>query len=274
MMNFSPILAQATNKAAEVAADKAEEVAEVAEVAEQIVEATEPGVFSELIHSGALGFLLEGGLFMWPIMILGILALAVIIERWRSLKMLNADSSEMRNQVIDLLTNDKVEEALTYTDSKRGPVAAILSNGLRKYVVLRRLNYDPARIEEQVVKSMENYGVHIVAALERHLPVLAITSSVAPMLGFLGTVQGMIVSFKNIVETMGEVNIVEAAASGIQVALLTTCFGLIIGIPAFMAFNYFSSVINGFVLEVEETAQELMEVVTLQVTLEQRTHEV
>ncbi len=274
MMNFSPILAQATNKAAEVAADKAEEVAEVAEVAEQIVEATEPGVFSELIHSGALGFLLEGGLFMWPILILGILALAVIIERWRSLKMLNADSSEMRNQVIDLLTNDKVEEALTYTDSKRGPVAAILSNGLRKYVVLRRLNYDPARIEEQVVKSMENYGVHIVAALERHLPVLAITSSVAPMLGFLGTVQGMIVSFKNIVETMGEVNIVEAAASGIQVALLTTCFGLIIGIPAFMAFNYFSSVINGFVLEVEETAQELMEVVTLQVTLEQRTHEV
>jgi biopolymer transport protein ExbB len=94
------------------------------------------------------------------------------------------------------------------------------------------------------------------------------------MLGFLGTVQGMIVSFRNIVETMGEVNIVEAAASGIQVALLTTCFGLIIGIPAFIAFNYFSSVINGFVLEVEETAQELMEVVTLQVTLEQQAHEV
>jgi biopolymer transport protein ExbB len=52
------------------------------------------------------------------------------------------------------------------------------------------------------------------------------------------------------------------------VALLTTCFGLIIGIPAFIAYNYFSSVINGFVLEVEETATELMEVVTLQVTLE------
>ncbi|MFT5126255.1 MAG: biopolymer transport protein ExbB [Kiritimatiellia bacterium] len=269
-MNVIPILAQATNKAAEVAADKTEELKTAAT---QLDAAAEPGFFYELIHSGALGFLIEGGLFMWPILLLGILALAVIIERWRSLKMLNADSSEMRNMVIDLLTNDKVEEALTYTDSKRGPVAAILSNGLRKYVVLRRLNYDPARIEEQVVKSMENYGVHIVAALERHLPVLAITSSVAPMLGFLGTVQGMIVSFKNIVDTMGEVNIVEAAASGIQVALLTTCFGLIIGIPAFMAFNYFSSVINGFVLEVEETAQELMEVVTLQITLEQQTHE-
>ncbi|MEM7394409.1 MAG: MotA/TolQ/ExbB proton channel family protein, partial [Verrucomicrobiota bacterium] len=96
---------------------------------------------------------------------------------------------------------------------------------------------------------------------------------VAPMLGFLGTVQGMIVAFGNIVETMGEINIVEAAASGIQVALLTTCFGLIIGIPAFMAFNYFTGVINNYVLQVEESAVELMEAVTLQLTLKEQTVE-
>ena len=134
---------------------------------------------------------------------------------------------------------------------------------------MSRLNYDPARLEEQVVKSMESYGVHIVAALERHLPVLAIVSSVAPMLGFLGTVQGMIVAFHNIVEMdkTGGGNIIQAAAAGIEVALLTTCFGLMVGIPAFMAVNYFSSVINNFVLEVEESAAELMESVTLQLTL-------
>ena len=68
---------------------------------------------------------------------------------------------------------------------------------------------------------------------------------------------------------MGEVNIVEAAAGGIQVALLTTCFGLIVGIPAFLGFNYFSSIINRFVLEVESTATELVEIVTLQLTLAQ-----
>ena len=62
-------------------------------------------------------------------------------------------------------------------------------------------------------------------------------------------------------------NIIQAAAAGIEVALLTTCFGLIVGIPAFMAFNYFSSVINNFVLEVEESAAQLMEAVTLQLTL-------
>jgi len=230
---------------------------------------------SDILDSGAIGLLLEGGLFMWPILIMAIVALAVIIERWRSLKMLNSNTEALRKAVLDDLTNERVEEALARCDQERGPVAAVLANGLRKYMVLKRLNYDPARLEEQVVKSMESYGVHIVAALERHLPVLAIVSSVAPMLGFLGTVQGMIVAFHNIVEMdkTGGGNIIQAAASGIEVALLTTCFGLIVGIPAFMAFNYFSSVINSFVLEVEESAAELMEAVTLQLTLNQADRE-
>ena len=232
---------------------------------------SEPSAIADFFDSGAIGLLIDGGFFMWPILIMAILALAVIIERWRSLKMLDTDVESLRQAVLEDLTNDRIEDALARCDKERGPVAAVLSNGLRKYLVLSRLNYDPARLEEQVVKSMESYGVHIVAALERHLPVLAIVSSVAPMLGFLGTVQGMIVAFHNIVEMdkSGGGNIIQAAAAGIEVALLTTCFGLIVGIPAFMAFNYFSSVINGFVLDVEESAAELMEAVTLQLTLNQ-----
>jgi len=230
---------------------------------------SEPSAIADFLDSGAIGLLIDGGFFMWPILIMAIMALAVIIERWRSLKMLDTDNESLRRAVLDDLTNDRIEDALARCDKERGPVAAVLANGLRKYLVLSRLNYDPARLEEQVVKSMESYGVHIVAALERHLPILAIVSSVAPMLGFLGTVQGMIVAFHNIVEMdkSGGGNIIQAAAAGIEVALLTTCFGLIVGIPAFMAFNYFSSVINGFVLEVEESAAELMEAVTLQLTL-------
>ncbi|MEZ5300773.1 MAG: MotA/TolQ/ExbB proton channel family protein [Verrucomicrobiales bacterium] len=222
---------------------------------------------SELLHSGALGFLLDGGIFMWPILILGVLAAAVVIERYRSLKMLGAEPEGLRRKVGDLLAADRPEEAAELCDQERGPVAAVLANGLRKFIVLRRLGYDPARIEEQVVKSMESYGVHVVAALERHLPLLATVSSVAPMLGFLGTVPGMILSFRDIVDTMGQVNIVEAAASGIQTALLTTCFGLIVGIPAYLAYNYFTSVINSFILEVESGAAELIETVTLQMAL-------
>ncbi len=214
--------------------------------------------------SGALGLLLNGGLFMWPILIMGILAVGVIIERYRSLKMLNVDDDEVRAQVQQLLFDDNVSEALELCDQQSGPVPAVLSAGLRKYYVLRKLNYDVARTEEQVVKAMDDYSVHIVAGLERHLPVLATVSSAAPMLGFLGTVQGMIVAFQNIVDQMGETNIVEAAAAGIQVSLLTTCFGLIVGIPAFVGFNYFTSVINQFVLQVEQSATELIENVTIQ----------
>ena len=115
---------------------------------------------------------------------------------------------------------------------------------------------------------MEYYGVNIVAALERHLPILATIASVAPMLGFLGTVQGMIVAFGDIEANIGQQNIVQAAASGIRVALLTTAFGLIVGISAYMAFNYFTGLINDFVLQVESSAAELIEVVSLRLTLD------
>jgi biopolymer transport protein ExbB len=219
-------------------------------------------------ESGALKFLHEGGPFMWPLLALLIMAIAVIIERYRSLKLLETDAGTLREEVIELLSEDKVEESLKLCDSARGPVPAILSNGLRKYLVLRRLSYDQAQMEQQVVKSMENYGVNIVAALERHLPILATIASVAPMLGFLGTVQGMIVAFGDIEANIGQQNIVQAAASGIRVALLTTAFGLIVGIPAYMAFNYFTGLINDFVLQVESSAAELIEVVSLRLTLD------
>ncbi len=220
------------------------------------------------LESGALNYMIDGGIFMWPILALMILGIAVIIERYRSLKLLETDAGALREQVIALLSEDKVEESLELCDAARGPVPAILSNGLRKYLVLRRLNYDPAQMEQQVIKSMENYGVNIVAALERHLPLLATIASVAPMLGFLGTVQGMIVAFGDIEANIGKQNIVQAAASGIGVALLTTAFGLIVGIPAYMAFNYFTGIINDFILQVESSAAELIEVVTLRLTLE------
>ncbi|MFM9118112.1 MAG: MotA/TolQ/ExbB proton channel family protein, partial [Planctomycetota bacterium] len=224
-------------------------------------------LLGKMMSSGALGYMIEGGFFMWPILLLGILAAGVMIERFRSLKMLATDTTALRTKVQSLLQEDKVEEAMKLCDSEQGPVPAVLSAGLRQYLILRRLDYDPAKIEEQVVKGIDDNSVHIVAALERHLPILATVSSVAPMLGFLGTVQGMVVSFDDIVRQMGKTNIVESAAAGIKVSLLTTVLGLVVGSPAFMAFYDFTSVINRFVLDVEESASELIESVTLQLAL-------
>ena len=130
-------------------------------------------VLDDIFSSGAMGLLIEGGIFMWPILILGILATGVIIERCRSLMMLSTDFSALRRQVAELLQSDRAEEALRLCDTQQGPVPAVLGAGVRQFLVLRQLNYDPGRIEDSVVKAMEDYSVHVVAALERHLPILA-----------------------------------------------------------------------------------------------------
>ncbi len=248
---------------------------DAAEAAEDSAELPPSGldwrqVADDILNSGAMGEMIRGGFFMWPILALGIMAAGVILERWRSLKMVATDTAPLRNDVMELLQTDRVEEALQKCDALQGPVPAVLAVGLRKYLVLRRLNYDPGQVSDHVVRAMDDYSVHIVAALERHLPILATVASAAPMLGFLGTVQGMVVSFREIVQRMGETNIVEAAARGINIALLTTVFGLIVGIPAYIAYNYFTSVINRYVLQVEESATELIETVTLKMALEPR----
>jgi biopolymer transport protein ExbB len=224
-----------------------------------------PSFLEDLLNSGAMKFMLEGGIFMWPILLCAIMAAAVISERWRSLKMLATDNEGLKRRVVELLQADKGEEALETCIKEPGPVSAVLAAGLKQYVLLRRLDADPATTKAEVDKAMEDYGVHIVAALERHLPILATVASVAPMIGFLGTVQGMVISFKDIVVGVDQgKNIVKEAAAGINIALLTTVFGLMVAIPAFTAYNYFTSVINRYVLEVEETASELLEAVTLQ----------
>jgi biopolymer transport protein ExbB len=269
--------AEPAGDAAGTAATSTENNLADAEPAEASEDEADAGIgfwdkLEEISNSGALGLMRRGGIFMVPILMLGIIALGVIIERYRSLKMLQTDSTALRAEVRDLLQQDRVEEALARCETEQGPVAAVLGTGLRKYLVLKRLGYDTARIEEQVVKAMDDYGIHIVAALEKHMPVLATVANAAPTLGFLGTVAGMVVSFDNIVaeRQAGQGDVLTAAAGGISVALLTTAFGLIVGMPAFIAFNYYNGVINRFTLEVEESATELIESVTLQETLAQR----
>ena len=110
--------------------------------------------------------------------------------------------------------------------------------------------------------------VLVKRAMRPHVSAVAGATAGVGIGGFLGTVQGMIVAFGDIEANIGQQNIVQAAASGIRVALLTTAFGLIVGIPAYMAFNYFTGLINDFVLQVESSAAELIEVVSLRLTLD------
>jgi biopolymer transport protein ExbB len=225
--------------------------------------AATPSAPHDFLHSGAMGYMLDGGVFMWPILFMAILGTAVVIERFRSLWMIAVDSHSLRTNVLNLLHDDRIEEAIALCARSRGPVPAILAVGLHRYDLLRRLNYDPARIEEQVVKAMDDYGVHVTAALEKNLGVLSTVATVAPMVGSLGTVVGMVVLFQDVVDTFGMKNIILAAAAGIKLKLIVTVWGLMVGIPAYIFFNYFTSVVNRYILEAEETASHLIEALTL-----------
>lgn len=206
----------------------------------------------------------------WIILLMGILAFGVVLERYRILLMLPTDDKQLRGKVLDLLRADRVEDALELCYRTQGPIAAILAAGIRKFALLKRLDYDPARMEEQVVKAMDDYSVHIFAALERHLPILGTISSVAPMIGSVGTIAGMMVLFDGILKKIGQVSLIEAASGGIKGKLVTTLVGLVVGIFAYVAYNYFTGVINRYVLNIEESATELIEGVTMNLAQQQK----
>lgn len=213
--------------------------------------------------SGALGYMFAGGVFMWPILILAVVGVGVVIDRFRSLRLIGGDGRELRANVLQLLQQDRVEDAIALCNQSRGPIPAVLAVGIHRYEVLRRLNVEPARIEEQVVKAMDDYGPHVAAALERNMWVLAMVATVAPMVGSLGTVVGMVAMFDGIVNTYGTKDIILAAAEGIKIKLIVTVWGLMVGIPAYMFHNYFSATVNDYILEAEETASKLIEALTL-----------
>lgn len=219
---------------------------------------------NEWWRAGAMGYMIAGGPFMWPILLLAVIAGGVVIERFRALRLIAIDAEALRRQVLDLLHQDKVEEAVALCSRSHGPVPAILAVGIHRYKLLRKLNYDPTKIEEQVVKAMEDYSSHITAALEKNLSILSTVGTVAPMLGSLGTVIGMVLMFEGIATMKADQNIIQVAAAGIQLKLIVTVWGLMVGIPAYMFFNYFSSVVNTHILEAEETATELVEALILQ----------
>ena len=146
-----------------------------------------------------------------------------------------------------MLVNRNVKEAIKVCEQYRGPVASVVKAGL--------LRYGHAR--EDIEKTIENAALYELDRLEKRIGVLATTANVAPMLGFLGTVSGMIKSFATLAE-QGLTN-PAAVAVGISEALITTATGLIIAIPAQLAYNWFTTKITRFVRDIETATNMLME---------------
>ena len=193
-------------------------------------------------------FLKIGGLVMWILAIMSVIALAFIIERaialWRAKINVNEFLAKIRKA---LIVNHSVRDAIKVCEQYRGPVASIMKAGLLKY----------GQPKEDIEKTIENAALYEMGRLERGLVVLATIANVAPLLGFLGTVTGMIRSF-DALAAAGMTN-PSLVASGIKEALYTTAGGLFVAIPVQIAYNYFMSRINRFVRDIETAANMLLE---------------
>ena len=189
----------------------------------------------------------DTGFMRWPLAGCLILGILVIIAKMISLQIKAAKTRSILKDVDELLTQQQIREALELTRDTDAPAANILYAGLER----------SEEGTDRVMKAIENQGLIEMSKLESWLVVLATLSTIAPLLGFLGTVIGMIIAFQSI-EAAGEVE-ATLVAGGIKVALLTTAAGLAIAIPVSIGHNYFVSFIDSLVIDMEESAQKMVD---------------
>ena len=193
-------------------------------------------------------YMQKGGPVMWPILLFSILGFAILIERFFALRKAVINVNEFLAKVRkSLLVNRSLRDAVKVCEQYQGPVASVTKAGLLKY----------GRSKADIEKTIENAASFELARLERGLPFLATCANIEPLLGFLGTVTGMIHSFDALAK--GGLSNPGAVAAGIAEALITTAAGLIVALPMLLAFNYFTTRINKFMRDIEAAAYMLVD---------------
>jgi len=208
-----------------------------------------------------LEFILNASIVMYPLLLCSVTAVAVILDRWRVFRLAAQSTGDVREQVMDLLYEGKINEAVTMCESSRGPVAAILLVGLNRFRQLLLLGRSVSEIEAHVTKAMDDYVPHVIAPLERRIGVLSMIATVAPLLGMAGTVTGMIRSFVGVSQSGLEGNLV---AAGVAEALINTATGLFIAIPAAVFYHVFTKKLDHYMLEISKTGTSLIDYITIE----------
>src|SRR5690625_1580124 len=191
--------------------------------------------------------LMEGGILMIPLAVLSVVAIFVIAERWRSLNNSRIEVDGFLRTVEGMLKDGDRQRALTYCDSIDKPLARILKAGIRRL----------GRSIQEIENVISNAGKKEIFLLEKRMNWLATIAGVAPLIGFTGTVTGMIRAFMDLQSLEGNVN-PSVLAGGIWEALITTAVGLIIGIVAYALYNFLLSKINRMVFELENASTDFL----------------
>ena len=253
MLNFGSVAlvnAQDAPEAAEAPVEQVEEAqAEpAAPVAEEVVEA--PAQEEVGIHQVLKQKFIEGGAgFMGLTLLTLIFGLALCIERIIYLALSKTNTKKLLAEVEDALNNGGIEAAKDVCRNTRGPVASIFYQGL--------LHYDEG--VDVVERTVSSYGGVQLGLLEKNLSWITLFIAIAPSLGFLGTIIGMIQAFDKI-QQVGDIS-ATVVAGGIKVALLTTLLGLVIAVVLQLFYNYILSLVEGLVNEMEDSSISLLDLV-------------
>jgi len=196
-----------------------------------------------------LDLTMKGGIMIIPIVVLLIIAVYIFIERYMVIKRSAQIDDNFMNKIRDLVINGNIEGARSLCLSKDSPIARMIEKGISRIG-------NPLK---DITTSIENVANLEVFKLEKKLATLATVAGAAPMIGFLGTVTGMIKAFYELSQAGSNI-VPEQLAGGIYEAMITTAAGLIVGIPAYFGYNILTTMIKKVVFKMEATTVEFIDV--------------
>ena len=199
----------------------------------------------EEVKKTIFDYLVAGGLTMIPIAILFILAIYLFVERYLSIKRADKDPQQFMQTVRSYILNGNIAEAKNFCMRENTPFSRMILKGIN------RLG-SPLR---DIASAIEAVGNLEILQLEKRLGILATIAGAAPMLGFFGTVLGMIQAFSKIAELEGSVS-PEKLAAPISTAMVTTAAGLAVGVVAYLGYNYLVNLVGRVIYKMESTSTE------------------
>ena len=222
------------------------------EVAENIAKAAEPALQAapqqveqsySLIQMAA-----KGGWLMIVLAILSVIAIYIFGKKWWMIHRAKQVDKNFMRDIRDYIHEGKVKSALSLCEKYDSPVARLVEKGIERI----------GRPLTDIQTAVENMGNVEIARLERGLPTLATIAGGAPMIGFLGTVLGMVQAFFNMANAGNNIDIT-LLSSGIYTAMITTVGGLIVGIIAYFGYNWLTSKVSNVVFQMESSTIEFMD---------------
>lgn len=192
--------------------------------------------------------MLKGGWIMIPLVIMSIIAIYLFIERFLTIRKASKEESNFMNNIRDFVHNGRLDSAMALCKNNESPLARMIEKGLIRI----------GKPLGDINAAIENVGRLEVSRLEKGIALIATIAGAAPMIGFLGTVTGMVRAFYDMSKAGNNIDI-QLLSSGIYEAMVTTIAGLIVGITAYICYNILVARIENVVFQLEARATEFMD---------------